>query len=63
MTDSVTVEQCEEEQTLAWAFNVMLECSAHDEATGPLECVIGGAVLNLHDLNRILDKAIREPKP
>lgn len=37
----------------AWAFNVMLECCG-DNARLPMEIAIGGAVLNLHDLDRIL---------
>lgn len=41
----------------AWAFNVHLECSGHDENLGPLSCAIGGAALNLHDLDRLLTRA------
>jgi hypothetical protein len=37
----------------AWAFNVMLECSALDDEQSP-EVAIGGAVLNFRDLDRIL---------
>lgn len=36
----------------AWSFNVMLECSGR--ADDALEVAIGGAVLDLRDLDRIL---------
>lgn len=39
----------------AWAFNVHLECSRPDD---PLEVAIGGAVLNLRDLDAILSDAL-----
>lgn len=37
-----------------WAFNVMLECSGN---AAPIELAVGGAVLDLHDLQRILEAA------
>jgi hypothetical protein len=37
----------------AWAFNVGLECSAHPEA----QLAIGGAILDLRDLERVLQWA------
>lgn len=43
------------EQLEAWAFNVMLECQGRDD--DPLDIVIGGAVLNLRDLDQILQHA------
>ena len=36
-----------------WAFNVMLECSGRN--IGEAEMAIGGAVLSLHDLDKLLD--------
>lgn len=38
-----------------WSFNVMLECTREDDQ---LEMVIGGAVLDLRDLDRILTWAM-----
>lgn len=40
----------------SWAFNVMLECSALDDAQ-PSEVPIGGAILDLRDLHKVLDWA------
>ena len=40
----------------AWSFNVMLECSGRKE--DQLECLVGGAVLDFRDLDRILTWAI-----
>jgi len=37
----------------AWAFNVMLECSHPDN--DPPRLAIGGAILDLRDLERLLD--------
>lgn len=36
-----------------WAFNVMLECSGRKTDEGQI--AIGGAVLDLHDLDKLLD--------
>ena len=42
----------------AWAFNVMLECSHPDN--DPPRIAIGGDVLNLRDLERLLDWMVVE---
>lgn len=36
-----------------WAFNAMLECCARKPDEGQI--AIGGAVLDLHDLDKLLD--------
>jgi len=38
----------------AWAFNVKLECSGRTREDA--EIALGGAILNLHDLDGILDR-------
>lgn len=40
------------EPMAAWSFNVMLECSGRDESD--MLIAVGGAFLDLRDLNRIL---------
>lgn len=45
-----------DEQLEAWAFNVMLECMGREEEK--IEMLVGGAILDLRDLDRILTKAI-----
>lgn len=55
MMDAATQDLLE-----AWAFNVMLECSALDPDGG--QCAIGGAVLSLHDLNTVLQAALTQTK-
>lgn len=40
------------EKLEAWSFNVMLECSGREESD--MLMAVGGAFLDLRDLNRIL---------
>lgn len=55
-----TNKACELADALeAWAFNVRLECM-HPDAGDKIECAIGGAILDLRDLARILT-ALRSP--